>query len=367
MSRTLLLSFSTLTAVLTLGLVACSSAEKNSASASAPSQAIRKQLHPDQRILIIGHRGASGYRPEHTLASYELAIEKGADFVEPDLVMTKDGVLIARHENEISETTDVAKKFPKRKTKKMIDGKEVTGWFTEDFTLKEIKTLRAKERLASRNQSYNGQFEIPTFAEILDLVQKQSQKLGWKIGVYPETKHPSYFASIKLPLEPALAKELMRVGLSKAEDPVIIQSFELTSLKEMRKLVGSRLVFLLAAPTDQPYDEVLAKSGKTYGDYFQPAEMEKLAALLYGIGPEKRLLIQQGKPTPLVMLAHKFGLAVHAYTFRSDSPFLAAEYNGDPSKEYQQYFDIGIDGLFSDFSDHAVQARAQYEATTAAK
>jgi glycerophosphoryl diester phosphodiesterase len=353
----------TIIALLT-GLMGCSTAKKESRTV-API--VRKQLHPDQRILVIGHRGASGYRPEHTLASYQLAIDMGADFIEPDLVMTKDGVLIARHENEISGTTDVATKFPKRKTTKLIDGKEVSGWFAEDFTLKEIKTLRAKERLASRDQSYNGQFPVPTFAEVLELVKSQSEKLGWKIGVYPETKHPTYFASIKLPLEPAVAMELKRAGLAKASDPVLLQSFELTSLRELRKLVDTRLVFLIAAPTDQPYDEVAAKTGKTYADYFTPAEMKKLADLLYGLGPEKRLVIQQGQPTPLIALAHKVGLVVHPYTFRSDKPFLADEFAGDPAKEYELFFEAGVDGLFSDFSDHAVRARGQFESVVTAK
>lgn len=313
----------------------------------------------NSNILIIAHRGASGHRPEHTLAAYDLAIEMGADFIEPDLVMTKDGVLIARHENEISETTDVARKFPKRKRKRKIDGRNVNGWFSEDFTLQEIKTLRTKERLPGRNQSFNGQFEVPTLSEIIDLVQKRSKEKNRIIGIYPETKHPSYFESIGLPLELALAKELIRVGWNRADSPVIIQSFELSSLRKMKSLVGCRLVFLLDEATARPFDLTLKGEAKTYGDYLKPNDLKALASWLYGIGPWKRLIVPENEKgelqgaTTLVEDAHHVGLKVHPYTFRSDASFLAKSYSGDAKQEYRQFLELGVDGFFTDFPDDA--------------
>lgn len=293
-----------------------------------------------QNILIIGHRGASGYRPEHTLESYELAIRMGADFIEPDLVMTKDKVLIARHENEISETTDVAAKFPKLKKIKKIDGKEIAGWFTEDLTLKEIKTLRARERLSTRDQSYNGKFEVPTFKEILQLAQKRGHELKRNIGVYPETKHPSYFRSIGLPLEQQVADELKALGWTEKNSPVILQSFELSSLQKLKALVNCRLILLLE-------DDASVK----------PEELNTLVPIVYGLGPSKRLVLSN---PDLIKEAHKLGLKVHPYTFRSDKPFLADIYKQDYKKEYFQFFDLGVDGVFSDFTDHAINAREEW-------
>jgi glycerophosphoryl diester phosphodiesterase len=192
--------------------------------------------------LVIGHRGAAGHRPEHTIASYELAIDYGADFIEPDLVSTKDGILIARHENDISGTSDVAQKFPERRSTKTVDGKEIQGYFAEDFTLAEIKTLRARERLPFRNQGWNGVYEIPTFQEVIDLAQRKSQEKGRVIGIYPETKHPSYFRSIGLMLEPPLVKTLVANGYADTDAPVFIQSFEVQNLKDLSKLTRIRLV-----------------------------------------------------------------------------------------------------------------------------
>ena len=324
--------------------------------------------------LVIGHRGACGYRPEHTLASYQLAIDQGADFVEPDLVSTKDGVLIARHENEISETTDVATKFPDRKTTKTIDGKTVTGWFTEDFTLKEIKTLRAKERLAFRDQSFNGQFEIPTFKEILALVKEQSKKLKREIGVYPETKHPTYFQSLKLDLEEPLANELKKAGLNKKNSPVFIQSFELTNLKKLKKLTQNKLVFLIDDPEVVPADFVATGDKRTYLQLMTSEGLKEIAKTADGIGPYKRYLLptkivtdKKGEkseekltPTPLVKMAHDAGLVVHPYTFRSEEKYLLKEYNKDPQAEYLEFFAMEVDGLFSDFPDQAVKSRETY-------
>src|SRR5215470_4281550 len=237
--------------------------------------------------LIIGHRGAAGHRPEHTLASYSLAIDFGVDFIEPDLVATKDGVLIARHENDISGTTDVAQKFPARRTTKTIDGKAIEGYFTEDFTLAEIKTLRAKERLASRNQGWNGYYDIPTLQEVIDLAKRRSRETGRVIGIYPETKHPSYFRSIGLALEAPLVKVLTDNGYTDASAPVFIQSFEVANLKDLSKLTRVRLVQLMEDAKLRPYDFEAAGDPRTYADLMRPAGLAAIAAYANGIGPFK--------------------------------------------------------------------------------
>ncbi|HEY9619963.1 MAG TPA: glycerophosphodiester phosphodiesterase family protein [Crinalium sp.] len=330
------------------------------------------------RPLIIGHRGASGLRPEHTLASYELAIALGADFIEPDLVSTKDGVLIARHENDITGTTDVADhpEFADRKTTKIIDGNPITGWFTEDFTLAEIKTLRAKERLPFRDQSFNGQFEIPTFQEVIDLAKQKSAELGRTIGIYPETKHPTYFDSIGLSLEEPLVKTLKANGYDKPNSPVFIQSFEVSNLKELNGKIDVPLVQLFDASDVKPYDFVASGDPRTYGDLLKPSGLAEIATYANGIGPWKRLIVPanpvdfngDGKPddlngdgitsdadfllqppTSLINDAHAAGLLVHAYTFRNDDRFLAPEYQGNPEAEFEQFFSLGLDGLFTDF------------------
>jgi len=317
-------------------------------------------------IIVIGHRGASGYRPEHTLASYELAIEQGADYIEPDLVMTKDGVLIVRHEPEISETTDVAEKFPTRKTTHSVDGQEVTGWFTVDFTLQEIKTLKAKERLATRGHENDFKFAIATFDDVIALVKQKTKETKRVIGIYPELKHPTFHAKLGLPLEPALAKVLKANDLASASSPVFIQSFELASLKTMQKLVKTRLIFLFGEPGEKPYDFRVANDSRTYGDLVKPENLKELGRTVYGIGPWKRYIVPENKngelekPTSLVSDAHAAGLKVHPYTFRSDVPYLAKEYAGDSTKEYMQFYEIGVDGVFSDFPDHAVRARDQF-------
>lgn len=339
--------------------------------------------------IVIGHRGASGYRPEHTLAAYELAIEMGADFIEPDLVSTKDGVLIARHENEISGTTDVANRpeFANRKTTKTIDGKPVTGWFTEDFTLAEIKTLRAKERipeLRPGSVKYDGLYEIPTLQEVIDLAKKKSAEKGRTIGIYPETKHPTYFDSIGLSLEEPLVKILSENGYTDADDAVFIQSFEVANLKFLKTLTNLPLVQLFDASTAKPYDFVVSGDSRTYGDLITSSGLNAIAQYASGIGPWKRLIIpaetvdQNGdgqpddlngdgvisdadkpllQPTSLISDAHAAGLLVHAYTFRSEDFFLAPDYNGNPELEYEQFFKLGIDGVFSDFPDTAVAVR----------
>lgn len=315
--------------------------------------------------IVIGHRGAPGYRPEHTLASYDLAIALGVDFIEPDLVSTRDGVLIARHENEISGTTDVAEKFPERRTRKLIDGKPVEGWFSEDFTLAEIRTLRARERLPSRNQGWNGVYPVPTFDEVLALARQRSAETGRTIGVYPETKHPSHFRAIGLPLEPPLLRDLAAAGHVGLEAPVFIQSFEVQNLKDLRRMTRLRLVQLLEAPDARPWDFVAAGDPRTYGDLMTPAGLAEIATYADGIGPNRRSLLPQGPdkrllaPTPLVADAHRAGLLVHAWTFRDEPAFLAPDHGLDPVAEYLQVFRLGVDGVFSDFGDTALRARAR--------
>lgn len=312
--------------------------------------------------LVLGHRGASGYRPEHTMASYELAIQMGADYIEPDLVMTKDHVLVARHENEIGGTTDVATKFPNRKTTKKVDGKEITGWFIEDFTLAEVKTLKANERLAFRDHSFDGKFEIPTFSEVLDLVKKQKRK----VGVYPETKHPSYFESVGLPLEEAVIADLKKHGLINKNSPVFIQSFELGSLKKLRKLTSLPLIYLIDDPELTPYDNVINGDKRTYLDMLSKESLKEIAQVAQGIGPYKRYIVpandkNEALPvTTLIADAHAAGLKVHPYTFRKEEQYLLKDYKGDFQKELVQFFELGVDGLFTDFPDEGVKAKKAY-------
>jgi len=290
--------------------------------------------------VVIAHRGASGYRPEHTLAAYELGARLGADYIEPDVVPTKDGVLVARHENEISGTTDVADRpeFAGRRTTKTIDGVELTGWFTEDFTLAELKTLRTKERLPDlrpANARYDGRFEVPTLAEVVDLARRLTRELGRPVGVYPETKHPTYFRDIGLPLEEPLAEALD--GL----DHVFVQSFEADSLKRMP---GFPRVLLLR----------------------QPADFDEIAGYADAVGPRKNLIVPRDddgrslEPTGFVDDAHRAGLLVHPYTFRSEEAFLPLELrtsDGGALAEYEQFLALGVDGVFSDHPDVAVTAR----------
>jgi glycerophosphoryl diester phosphodiesterase len=295
--------------------------------------------------LIIAHRGASAHRPEHTLEAYRLAVDMGADFIEPDLVSTKDGVLIARHENEIGGTTDVADQFPGRKRTTSIDGQSITGWFTEDFTLAEIKTLRARERLAFRSHAYDGQFPIPTFDEVIALAQELGAARGRPVGVYPETKHPTHFRSVRLPLEEPLLASLEKFGWNRREAPVFIQSFEQANLRELRKKTQVRLVQLTSG------------ARLVEGD-----GLKKMAEYADGIGPEKRLVVpvnadgSLGTPTDLVARAHAAGLVVHVWTLRVEPQFLPAGYQGRPESEFEQFQKLGVDGVFTDSPDVASKA-----------
>ena len=349
--------------------------------------------------LVIGHRGASGYLPEHTLESYKRAIELGADFIEPDLVATKDGVLIARHEPNITGTTDVSTRaeFAGRKTKKMVDGVQEEGWFASDFTLAEIKTLRAIQPMADRDQSNNGKFQIPTLDEVLDLAKSEGTKAGRTVGVYPETKHPTYHVNLGLQLEDRLLATLGKYGYTTKTSPVIVQSFEVSNLKYLRTKTQIRLVQLvdaddvkadgsmsLVAPYDKPYDFAVAGDSRTFASLLTPAGLKEVKTYADGIGPWKPYLIpskqvdanNDGKaddlngdgaiddrdrvmmaPTNVVKDAHAAGLMVHPYTFRNEAKRLASTFKGDPKAEYKLFFELGVDGVFSDFPDTAKAAR----------
>ncbi len=318
-------------------------------------------------VIVIAHRGASGERPEHTLLAYQRAIEQGADFIEPDLVPTKDGVLVARHENEISGTTDVAAhaEFADRRTTKTIDGEQVSGWFTEDFMLAELKTLRARERLPllrPGNTRFDGQAEIPTLDEIIALAQRATAETGRTIGIYPETKHPSYFASIGLPLEAPLVEALKKAGWDRADAPVFIQSFEVANLKALKAMTRVPLIQLIAAKGG-PADG----AAPSYAAMVTPEGLRDVARYAAGIGPEKTMIVPaEGSPTRLIADAHAAGLAVHPWTFRAENYFLPPGYrdganpaaHGRLAEEIRAFIDLGVNGVFSDFPYIAVSARA---------
>jgi glycerophosphoryl diester phosphodiesterase len=324
--------------------------------------------------VVIGHRGASGYRPEHTLAAYRLAIRQCADFIEPDLVATRDGVLVARHENEIGTTTDIADhpEFATRRTTKVIDGIPFTGWFTEDFTLAELRTLRAKERIPGvrpQNTAFDGRFPIPTFEEVVALARRRTTCDGRPVGIYPETKHPSYFRSIGLPLEKRVVDVLHRNGYLDADDPAIIQSFEVGNLQMLASLTRLRLSQLINC-TGRPFDLAAAGDPRTYADFVTPAGLEFVDSyadlvavckdLLIRVGADGRL----GAPTPVIADAHRQGLPVHAWTFRRENLFLPPSLRssadpaapGDMVTEVRAYVAAGVDGVFSDNPDLAVAA-----------
>lgn len=362
--------------------------------------AVAQAAEPGKRlaagITVIGHRGASGYRPEHTLAAYELAIDLGADFIEPDLVSTGDHQLVARHENEISGTTDVADhpEFAGRRTTKVIDGVTLTGWFTEDFSLAELKTLKARERipqLREENTLYDDRYPIPTLEEIIRLVRRKRLETGRAIGIYPETKHPSYFDGIGLSLEESLVRVLRRAKLDPRFVPVFVQSFEVGNLRELSRLLPLsglhrvRRVQLLGGPTARPFELVLSNDARTYADLATPEGLAQIRAYADGIGPPKTSIVPRDSsgrslaPTTLVDDAHAAGLLVHPYTFRSENTLLPLELRvGDSSHpafpgfygrafdEYRQFYALGVDGLFSDNPDTAAEARRKFLRTTGA-
>lgn len=340
------------------------------------------------RPIVIAHRGASGYRPEHTLAAYDLAIDLGADYIEPDLVATRDGTLVARHENAIAvvdpasgsvteATTDVADRdeFAFRKTTKNIDGKSITGWFTEDFTIDELRTLRVRERLPHLrpgNVAFDGLFEIPTLEEILDLVKRRSGELGRQIGIYPETKHPTYFRGIGLPLEPLLIEILHGSGFQGPDAPVFIQSFEVGNLRELTRTTSLPLIQLIG--DEAPFDRIGSGRSLAPPDMLSPAGLRRIREYAAGIGPSKHLVLTHDRTnaavsTSLLKDAHEAGLLVHAWTFRSENQFLPAPLrrgsspamHGDAGAELRLFFKLGADGVFADFPDTAVSAREEFD------
>jgi glycerophosphoryl diester phosphodiesterase len=344
----------------------------------------------ENRPLVIGHRGASGFVPEHTLQSYRLAIKLGADYVEPDLVATKDGVLIARHEPFIGTTdtsdrdsTNVADhpEFANRVATKTLDGVPTEGWWASDFTLAEIKTLRAKQTRGSRPTRFDGRFRIPTLQEIIDVVKRQSRKQGRRIGIYPETKHPTFHRSIGLPLERRLVRVLKRNNLNRRTSPVFIQSFEQSNLKRLNRMTPVRLIQLMdandtdpvtglptyAPPFDRPYDWTAsgdpALLARTFGYFATNAGLDEVKTYADGIGPWKVYIIPTTAggggdvkpPTDLIKRAHARGLLVHTWTFRDDS--FPTGYPGGPVDEFLAMYRLGIDGVFADFPDTAFAAR----------
>lgn len=356
------------------------------APAPAPAPAPVEAAPP----LVIGHRGASALRPEHTLASYQQAIDDGADFIEPDLVPTKDGELVARHENAIAivkdgnlveATTNVADvpKFASRMTTKVIDGTSITGWFTEDFTLAELKELKARERipkLRPANVSYNDQFQVPTLDEVIQLAKSQSVAKGRVIGIYPETKHPTYFRSIGLPLEKKLIDTLQKHDLNKADAPVFVQSFETGNLKDIRLKSPVKIVQLIDGQ-GAPYDLAALSDKRTYADLVKPEGLAEIATYAQGIGVAKARVIpvadgKLGTPTSLVKDAHDRKLLVHVWTIRPENNFLPDSLKkepktdptayGDTAGEIKAFLDAGIDGLFADSPATAVPAVKAYRA-----
>jgi glycerophosphoryl diester phosphodiesterase len=352
--------------------------------------------------LVIGHRGYPGLLPDHTLQGYTLAIEKGADVIEPDLVLTKDCVLIARHEPMLSGTTNVAElpQFASKKTTKILDGFAVTDWFTCDFTLAEIKQLRAKQPFADRDQQYNGLYEIPTFEEIIALVKKQTKLKGRTIGIYPETKHPTFHENLNLPISDKLLAALEKAGWNSYNAPVFVQSFEVSNLQYINSKSSVKLIQLMdaydvkkdgsldmTAPNGQPYDFVVAGDPRTYNDLATDAGLDFIKTYADGIGPWKPYIIPytftdanndnlpddingDGKidnrdfkklpATELIKHAHQRKLLVHVYTFRNESYRLLSDYKDDPEAEYKDFFGLGADGVFSDFTATAVSARKKW-------
>ncbi len=365
-----------------------SSATLSSADVSRPADAVHATV---QRPIVIAHRGASGYRPEHTLESYRLAIEMGADYIEPDLVATRDGQLVARHEPNITATTDVARRpeFAARRTTRIIDGVAENGWFTTDFTLAELRTLRAIQPREYRSPEFDGQFPVPTFEEIVALAKSESAARGRTIGIYPETKHPTWHCEQGLALEPRLLEALRRAGWTTRESPVFIQSFEAGNLQWLRPRTGVRLVQLLDGAGMAPQGQALpARRWQPTGrctlfaatlppdDFSIAATFTRIAAYADAVGPWKRHLVGSRatsddvatessrrlvEPSRFVAFAHDAGLAVHPWTFRNEPQHLAADYADDPVAEYLQFFQLGVDGVFSDFPDTAIAARARFE------
>ncbi|MET9517872.1 glycerophosphodiester phosphodiesterase family protein [Streptomyces sp. NPDC002994] len=348
--------------LLAVGAAASAVTALPGASSAAADEPHRRPKGP----IVIGHRGAAGWRPEHTAASYTHAVQTGADWIEPDLVPTKDHVLVVRHENEISGTTDVAKhpEFASRRTTKTVDGRSVTGWFTEDFTLAELKTLRAVERLPlvrNRNTVFDGRLEVMTFQDVVDLARHLSKRHGRTIAVFPETKHPTYFRSIGLPLEPELIRVIRRNRLGAHE--CVVQSFEPSSLTRIAEARLRLPLWQALGTTGGPYGHPA-----TYKEMMTPAGLRQIAEYADWIGPDKSSVVAA---PPLLADAHAAGLKVGAYTFRCENQFLPAQFRrgtapndfGDAFAEYALHYGLGVDAVVTDFPDLAVIARDAAGAT----
>jgi glycerophosphoryl diester phosphodiesterase len=352
-------------------------AERTSARAEGEGQGRGYRGLPTP--TVVAHRGTSGYRPEHTLGSYQLALDMGADVIEQDLVPTKDGHLVCRHENDITATTDVSDhpEFASRKTTKTVDGVKLTGWFTEDFTLKELRTLRAKERIPQQrphNTLYNGRWQVPTFEEVLEWAEKEGKRRRRPVWLHIETKHPTYFRKLGLGLEKPLAKLLRRYGRHRAHSPNFVQSFEPSSIQQLGKLVSCPGVVLLSGPTSRPWDFVEAGDPRTVADLVKPEGLKWIAGFAQGIGPTLDLIIPRkkdgslGDETTLVRDAHAQKLVLHPYTMRNENVFLPTDFRkgddpnayGDAFGAFKRYFETGIDGLFSDNCDTALLAAADF-------
>ncbi|MEU8676363.1 glycerophosphodiester phosphodiesterase family protein [Streptomyces sp. NPDC048560] len=344
--RSVLLATAAVTAAAASPAVASDASDRNGRRPAGP--------------LVIGHRGAAGWRPEHTAAAYAFGVRAGADWIEPDLVPTKDHVLVVRHENEISGTTDVAAhpEFAGRRTTRTVDGRAVTGWFTEDFTLAELRTLRAVERLPlvrNRNTVFDGREQVMTFQEVIDLARALSREHGRRIAVFPETKHPTYFRSIGLPLEPELIRVIRRNRLG-ARD-CVVQSFEPSSLHRVAEAELGLPLWQALGTSGGPYGHTV-----TYKEMMTPAGLREIARYADWIGPDKSSLVP---PLTLLADAHAAGLKVGAYTFRAENQYLPASYRrgavptefGDAFAEYAFHFAQGVDAVVTDFPDIAASAR----------
>lgn len=384
-----------LTAAATLALVACAMPAADSAKGLITLDG--------KQPLVVAHRGASGYLPEETMEAYSRAVELGADVIEMDLLITKDGVLVARHDPNLAISTDVAShpEFAARKKTMKVDGETQTGWFIQDFTLAEVKTLGGISTDAERPQQFNGKFKVVTFQEILDFQKLKTRETGRAIAIYPETKNPTWFRDMGLPLEDKLIAMINAAGLNSKTAPIYVQSFEPGSLKYMKsKGLNTKLIQLIdgdgidmktgamtyAIPVDRPYEWAKAGDARTFSAMVTPAGLAEIKTYADGIGPWKRYIIsikgtmgadgkpvdvnKDGKindadatsitPTTLVADAHKAGLFVHPFTFRNENRRLPIDYAGDPKNEYLAYYRLGVDGVFTDFTDTAITARTAY-------
>lgn len=367
-----------------ISLVGCNDDDKTENSPTTPEYQLPK-------ILVVGHRGASALRPEHTLASYQKAIDDGADFIEPDLVSTKDGVLVTRHENEIGGTTNVStlSQFADRKTTKNIDGKDLTGWFTEDFTLSELQQLKARERIPEfrpANTAYNDLYPVPTLEQVIELAEANYKKTGKIIGLYIETKHPTYFKNQKLAMEDALLKTLAKYEYTRDIAPVYLQSFEVQNLKDLKReldlhktLKHAQIIQLYDAKTSQPADFVESGETKTYADLATAQGLKEVAKYANGVGPSKGYILNFNdsgsvQTTSFISDAHTAGLKVHPYTFRPENYYLptplkcsqdkpAERCPSGALKEFEAYFKAGVDGVFTDDPALGREAVINYEKT----